>query len=125
MKRSRSNVSAEIKLSTDLICTLCDSDKIIFFQKDKFRNYHLCEQCKLIFVDPLNRLSPEEEKQRYVQHNNNPGIFGLLLLIFFLVNIVLEDEGYKNFLQKLAIPLKEIIPPNSNGLDFGCGPGKK
>ena len=35
------------------------------------------------------------------------------------------DEGYKNFLQKLAIPLKEIISPNSNGLDFGCGPGKK
>jgi SAM-dependent methyltransferase len=51
-------------------------------------------------------LTPDEEKKRYDLHQNRP-----------------EDEGYKRFLSRLAIPLNSRLRPNSMGLDFGSGPG--
>ena len=60
----------------------------------------------MVFLDPAQRIPREDEKARYETHDNSP-----------------EDEGYVTFLRKLADPMLERIPPNSQGLDYGCGPG--
>jgi 2-polyprenyl-3-methyl-5-hydroxy-6-metoxy-1,4-benzoquinol methylase len=55
---------------------------------------------------PEQRLSQEEEYERYQQHQNDPA-----------------DTGYRSFLAKIADPLLQRLPPHSKGLDYGCGPG--
>jgi len=47
-----------------------------------------------------------EEKARYDRHNNEQ-----------------NDPGYRKFLSRLLHPLRQLIPPPAEGLDFGCGPG--
>lgn len=69
-------------------------------------DYWRCDACRAIFMDEAQLPDREFERQRYQLHDNNP-----------------EDPGYRRFLNKLAAPLLERIPPNSEGLDFGCGPG--
>jgi 2-polyprenyl-3-methyl-5-hydroxy-6-metoxy-1,4-benzoquinol methylase len=51
-------------------------------------------------------LSPEAERERYAQHNNDP-----------------EDPQYRSFLDRLVRPLVQRLTPGAEGLDFGCGPG--
>jgi len=51
-------------------------------------------------------ISPEQEKSEYDLHQNHP-----------------DDQGYRRFLSRLFIPLKEKIRPGARGLDFGSGPG--
>lgn len=63
-------------------------------------------RCKLVFVLPENRLSPDVEKSRYDLHNNDP-----------------NDPRYRNFLNRLFIPIREKLKAGSHGLDFGSGPG--
>lgn len=65
----------------------------------------LCETCKLIFVPEQYRLSPEEEKLRYMLHDNR-----------------IENEGYVSFLRQAIDPALEYIESDMKGLDFGCGP---
>jgi hypothetical protein len=50
-------------------------------------------------------LGEQEESARYGHHQNH------------------ANEGYKNFLNRLLIPLKTFLPSSFNALDFGCGPG--
>lgn len=73
---------------------------------DRVRPYFSCAHCRLIFVPPTYHLSPDLEKKRYNQHENND-----------------KDLDYRTFLNQLAQPLKERLKPNSSGLDFGSGPG--
>ncbi len=51
------------------------------------------------------RPSPEAEKHRYVQHNNDP-----------------DEPGYRAFLMTLAQPCMEAVPESARCLDYGCGP---
>ncbi len=88
------------------ICPLCSNDNILFYHSDKEREYFKCCACSLVFVPEFYHLSPEEEKKRYHLHQNNA-----------------EDEGYRRFLSRLAVPLLDRLPPDQSGLDFGCGPG--
>src|SRR5690606_9942045 len=69
--------------------------------------YHICGNCRLIFLDPQFFISIEEENQRYQSHNNDP-----------------NDERYLTHLRKLTDPLKEYLKPGMVGLDYGCGEGK-
>ncbi|MDG5799261.1 class I SAM-dependent methyltransferase [Marinilabiliaceae bacterium ANBcel2] len=59
----------------------------------------------LIFKDPKNFLSPESEKKRYKEHNNQP-----------------DNKGYVNFLSKALEPTLPFLKEAMSGLDFGCGP---
>lgn len=34
-----------------------------------------------------------------------------------------RDEDYRRFLSRLAGPLLQRLPPQAEGLDYGCGPG--
>lgn len=65
-----------------------------------------CPVCRLVFVDPAAHLGPEEERARYATHQNSA-----------------EDQGYRDFLDRLALPLIERLAPGAEGLDFGAGPG--
>ncbi|MDX1558264.1 MAG: class I SAM-dependent methyltransferase [Marinobacter sp.] len=57
-------------------------------------------------MDESCRLSPEQEREIYQLHDNDP-----------------SDPGYRKFLSKLTEPLLGRLPPGARGLDFGCGPG--
>lgn len=88
-----------------MACPLCEGNTKFFFE-DERRPYRLCEKCALIFVPAKFHPTREEEKAQYDLHENNP-----------------SDHDYRKFLSRLADPLLKKLPPNSAGLDFGCGPG--
>lgn len=87
-------------------CPLCMSKEIVDYYRNKRRDFLQCKVCDLVFVPEQFHLSPDEEKKRYDLHQNDP-----------------KDEGYKKFLNRLALPLHERLKANSHGLDFGSGPG--
>ncbi|PKF51381.1 class I SAM-dependent methyltransferase [Enterovibrio nigricans] len=90
-----------------LECPLCQSAHIADFEQDRRRRYFRCQTCLLVFADPECLLPPEEEKAVYDQHEN-----------------IVEDEGYRAFLGRLATPLMHKLGNGAyQGLDFGCGPG--
>jgi SAM-dependent methyltransferase len=70
------------------------------------RDFYRCDQCRAIFVPKHQHLDPSAEKKIYDMHNNDP-----------------LDPRYRNFLAQLTNPLCAVLRPNSNGLDYGCGPG--
>ena len=91
-------------------CILCGSDHTRSFFRDESEHhsadYLQCRNCRLIFATPKDHPTPKEEQERYDTHENDP-----------------EDEGYRNFLGQLFDPLVNRLEPESNGLDFGSGPG--
>jgi len=87
-------------------CPLCESKEIVNYHSNKRRDFLQCEICSLVFVPEQFHFSPDEEKKRYDFHQNSP-----------------EDEGYKIFLSRLAIPLHKRLKAKCHGLDFGSGPG--
>lgn len=87
-------------------CPLCASAETAFYHRDARRDYRHCRRCDLVFVPPVFRLSPAEERAVYDQHENSP-----------------EDLGYRRFLGRLFDPLRERLAPGARGLDFGAGPG--
>jgi len=57
-------------------------------------------------MDPADRVGADAERARYETHENDPA-----------------DPRYRAFLDRLAVPLAERVPPGSEGLDYGSGPG--
>ena len=70
------------------------------------RDYCKCPRCDLIFVPSRFHLSKEDEKQRYLLHNNDP-----------------NDPRYRKFLSNLVNVLMPKLKQGSRGLDYGAGPG--
>jgi len=94
-----------------MTCLFCGNSEAEWFLRDDtrmdyIRDYYHCPECRLIFVDPDQRLDGDEERSRYDMHENDP-----------------EDPGYRKFLSRLFKPMNDRIEPNSYGLDFGSGPG--
>jgi SAM-dependent methyltransferase len=92
--------------SINQTCPLCKAAGASNFYQDRRRDYFLCPTCKLVFVPAVYFLSAEDEKARYDLHQNAP-----------------TDQGYRQFLSRLFLPMKEYLNPESRGLDFGSGPG--
>ncbi|MFO7728929.1 MAG: class I SAM-dependent methyltransferase [Desulfonatronovibrio sp.] len=86
-------------------CPLCFGTTQPFFS-NKDRDYYICGICALVFVSLKHHLSPEEEKKRYLEHNNDP-----------------EDLRYQRFLWPVARAVLQNHSPPARGLDFGCGTG--
>lgn len=86
-------------------CPLCRQTAAQFYHRDRFRSYHQCANCALVFVCSDYHLSPARERAYYDLHENS-----------------LQDSGYRRFLDRCAQPLLAGLPPASEGLDFGCGP---
>lgn len=87
-------------------CPLCLNLNTKHYHQDKMRNYWQCQDCQLVFVKPEDCYSPDDEKAVYDLHENN-----------------FEDSGYRDFLNRLLLPLTKKLKPNARGLDFGSGPG--
>lgn len=86
-------------------CPLCHGSGIRSFVQVRASRYFRCETCRLTYLAPDQRLTPEEEFERYKLHRNDP-----------------TDERYRAFLRRLADPLLERIEAGARGLDYGCGP---
>jgi SAM-dependent methyltransferase len=88
------------------LCPLCHSSNHQNFAQDERREYRQCATCQLIFVPSSFYLDAPAEKARYDLHTNNP-----------------HDINYRKFLYRMLAPIDERIDKNSQGLDFGSGPG--
>ena len=60
----------------------------------------------MVHVPAQWHLAAQAERAEDDRHENDP-----------------DDAGYRQFLSRLATPLLERLAPESEGLDFGCGPG--
>ncbi len=67
--------------------------------------YWRCEACLATFLDPSRRPSPDAERAHYLTHENDPA-----------------DPGYRTYVGRLVTPLLERLAPDSEVLDYGCGP---
>jgi len=70
------------------------------------RNFLQCTNCKLVFVPSDFHLTLPQQRDRYLEHNNDP-----------------MDSEYRAFLSRLRGPLLPLLKEGDVGLDFGCGPG--
>lgn len=87
-------------------CPLCDSRRIGPFSEIGSRSFLRCGRCRLTFLRADQHLDPAAERARYELHRNRP-----------------DDPDYRNFLDRLAGPLLQRLPPAAEGLDYGSGPG--
>lgn len=86
-------------------CPLCHG--VASFMKDLPGPYGQCHGCRAVFLDPGARLSAEDEKTRYLLHQNN-----------------IHDPGYQEFVRPVVEEVeKNFQPARHEGLDFGCGTG--
>ena len=88
------------------LCPVCETSALAEFRVVNDQRYLRCAVCQATVMDEKCRLSPEQERQIYELHDNDP-----------------SDPGYRKFLSKLTEPLLQRLPPEAVGLDFGCGPG--
>lgn len=93
-------------------CLLCETSHSASFKVDKKpeRGYFRCATCDLIFMNPEERMAPQDEKARYDQHQNE-GSAGYLS---FLAPLVKDIDDYFNS--------AGIKSSQMSSLDFGCGP---
>ena len=89
-----------------LHCLLCASSRVSEHAEAAGRRFWRCADCALVFVDPGQWLAPQQEADYYRLHRNDP-----------------DDPGYRRFVAPLVEALCAQLPPTSQGLDFGCGPG--
>lgn len=87
-----------------MICPLCTFSESQDFGRDKFRTYHRCLSCSLIFVPRESLLSYDQEAHRYHAHQNLP-----------------DDPHYRDYLTQIANGMAPYLKENDFGLDFGCG----
>lgn len=86
-------------------CALCGAHDTVFFHRDNQREFWRCQVCLLVFVLPTFYLDLQAERRQYDLHQNSE-----------------SDQGYREFLERLAIPLMQKLGRGAEGLDFGCGP---
>ncbi len=86
-----------------MVCKVCINRNLRSLEEQ----YYYCEHCDLIFVDGDEILEPEEEKERYEQHDNNH-----------------ENRGYVRMFERfIEIVIVPYLEERDTALDFGCGPG--
>lgn len=86
-------------------CRLCHLEAHPFITVDAI-SYWACSNCGLRFMDAAHLPLPDQEKTHYDSHENNT-----------------DDQGYRNFLSRLAHPLMARLTAPQTILDFGAGPG--
>lgn len=88
----------------DPACPLCGGESAPFYRSS--RDFLRCETCALTFVPAAQHVLAAEERARYETHRNSP-----------------SDAGYREFLDRLLVPLAVRLAPGAQGLDYGSGPG--
>jgi SAM-dependent methyltransferase len=84
-------------------CPLCGSEGRLFHHAEKHR-FLSCDNCGGLYRDQNQILNLEQEKTRYLLHQNH-----------------LEDQGYRNFVKPILEAVRESHGTDAIGLDFGCG----
>ena len=104
----RINIRSFLTRSFGTCChaIVCKSKMIQLFDIIKDKTYWSCQNCNAKFLDKKDYVDLKTEKKHYLKHNN-----------------FIKDAGYRQFLSRLIIPLKEKISVNDVGLDYGCGYG--
>lgn len=87
-------------------CSLCQTPLVNSRRSADGKIYFDCACCGLISLKEEFRLSNEQEKRRYLLHQNSTG-----------------SSGYQEFLERTIAPLRSNIKPGMSGIDYGCGPG--
>lgn len=106
-ERSGDGLDLLMEKRASLICPLCQSIELSPISMIKESSpYFLCRQCDLRFLDSKFRLDPEEEKARYLQHNND-----------------VSDVRYQEFLKPLFNLVLPHLGKKAQGLDYGAGTG--
>ncbi|MGF1637778.1 MAG: class I SAM-dependent methyltransferase [Cyclobacteriaceae bacterium] len=87
-------------------CRLCQSSEVQcnIISADR-RQHCLCERCSLIFTLEQHLPTADEERERYLSHNNS-----------------LQNTGYVDFLNLAIQPALSWLQQGMQGLDYGCGP---
>lgn len=83
-------------------CTLCNTPLVN--QADKF--YFICSTCGALVKNNKYYVTPEREKTRYEEHNND-----------------VNDTRYQKFTSPITNTILEKFDPMHLGLDYGCGTG--
>lgn len=88
-------------------CDICGSSSPRCLQDPRMhRRYCFCADCGYIRTFAADLPSPEQERRRYLLHNNSP-----------------EDRGYVEYLSSfLSSALLPHLKPPAKILDFGSGP---
>jgi SAM-dependent methyltransferase len=86
-------------------CPLCSS-KAIPFQSYREKQYYQCTLCRSVFLHPAYYVSAAEEKERYLEHNND-----------------VNDPGYQEFVSPIIESVLNNQQPSDSGLDYGSGTG--
>lgn len=86
------------------LCPLCESKSDLFYQKGKI--FHLCRNCKGIFLHSDYFIKPESEKLRYELHQND-----------------VNDLAYQEFVSPITNSVLSDFTKENTGLDFGAGTG--
>lgn len=87
-------------------CPVCLQPASRPFARTGQRRYWRCTLCEATFLDPPQQPDAATERAEYALHCN-----------------AIDDPGYRRWLSALSEPLLERLPPDSCGLDYGCGPG--
>ncbi|GAA4270844.1 class I SAM-dependent methyltransferase [Aquimarina gracilis] len=86
-------------------CSLCGSETYLFSEV-KGRKFFKCTECSGILLHSSHFLSPEQEKERYLLHQND-----------------VNDSGYQNFVSPIVKAIFNRYDSSHIGLDFGSGSG--
>jgi len=87
------------------LCSLC-SGKKYFYGKYQKRSYFRCEKCNSISLSSSDYSTPEKEKKRYSEHNND-----------------VKDIRYQSFVRPIVSAIINDFGKKHKGLDFGAGTG--
>ena len=89
-------------------CLLCGSETKLFFTYEARlgQQYYQCSGCSSVQLHPDFYVTREEEKARYLTHNND-----------------VHDPGYRKFVSPIVNGILEDYEPSHKGLDFGSGTG--
>lgn len=86
-------------------CRLCQyKDGLLSVSSADNRACFACKNCYLISADKKHFLDRQEEKERYLTHQNSSG-----------------HKGYVKFLHQAIDPALEFLRKEMAGLDYGCG----
>ena len=89
-------------------CPLCSTPSQLYHthtERDD-QQYFRCPECQSIAMHPQHYLTREEEKARYLTHNND-----------------VNDPGYQKFVRPVIQAVTTRTQTNHHGLDYGAGTG--
>ena len=90
----------------EVLCPLCSATFESFRPGVDGRTYLSCPQCQFIQLERAHHLSPQKQKERYLQHDNSRANQGYVVML-------------QAFIDQAVTP---YMKPGGRILDFGSGP---